>query len=353
MKNKRNLILALTLLFLCVVALGAASVWNHSTGTTPVTREEFMFDTVLELSIYDKMKEEQMSSVFEQVYARSQEIEDEFSVFQKDSLAEMINGKAAEEEIAINDDFNSVLQTAMKVSKLSKGAFDITVKPLSDLWNFNSPSPAVPSPNDIYQAKAKVGYQNILLSDHSIRFQNAGIQIEFGAVAKGFAVEEAAEQLRKLGVQKAIVNYGGNVALVGEKESGKGYSVGLQTPFSPTGEYFALLRLSNCALATSGAYERNFTVNGTLYHHILDPKTGYPAESGLKSVTVVCEDAAKADALSTAFFVMGFKDSMDVLDSLEGVDAVFVDDLNRVYITNGLKDKISITDEAYRLEREE
>ena len=350
MKNKRKYIWAGAILLLCFAALAGMAMQKRS--STPVSQETFLFDTVLSISIYDSAGKDPLDSVFEQVFNRSREIESEFSVFQEDSTAEKINRKAAEGAVDINEDFSKVLKTAMQVSELSQGAFDITVKPLSDLWNFNSSAPTVPSSEKIKQALEKVDYQSIVLSDRSIRFQSADTQVEFGAVAKGYAVQEAANQLRDLGIQKAIVNYGGNVALVGEKETGKGFTVGIQTPFASTGEYFVLLQLSDCALATSGAYERNFTIDGILYHHILNPATGYPADSGLKSVTVVCKDAAEADALSTAFFVLGLDRSMEILSSLEGVEAIFVNNQNTIFVTDGLKDKITVTDQNYYLEQE-
>ncbi len=353
MRNRQKLLWLSALLVLLAAGIGIAAMQKHDSVLTPVTQEEFMFDTFLNISIYDGGKDNQLNSIFQQVYSRSREIEVEFSVFQEDSLAQQINREAAKQPVPINEDFSRVLQTAMEVSQWSGGAFDITVKPLSDLWNFQSPSPSVPDEEEIDRARACVGYQNIEISDRTIRFRSSGTQIEFGAVAKGFAVQEAADQLRELGVEKAIVNYGGNVALVGEKKEGTSFSVGIQTPFGAAGEYFALLSLSDCALATSGAYERNFTEDGVLYHHILDPKTGYPAESGLKSVTVVCEDASRADALSTAFFVMGLERSLEAVNELEGVEAVLVDEENFIYVTDGLIDQITIVDDTFRLKQEE
>lgn len=211
-----------------------------------------------------------------------------------------------------------LIELSLMVSERTGGAFDITVNPLSELWDFTSESPSVPSKEDIEALTRRVNYRDVLLNPdtHSVCLAKEGMSISLGAVAKGYGASRAIRLLKDGGARDAIVDLGGNICVAGNKR------IGIQTPFKPRGEYFTVCEVSDTSVVTSGAYERYFKEDGKIYHHIIDPKTGYPAVSDIASATIISEDGALADALSTAIFVLGRSRAEDVLADFDGVGAV-------------------------------
>ena len=175
-----------------------------------------------------------------------------------------------------------------------------------------------------------------------------GMALDLGGIAKGYAGDAVAAELRKNGIKHAIADLGGNLFVIGGKPDGTDWNVGIQTPFKPRGEYFGILCVSDKAVVTSGIYERYFEENGKTYHHIMDTKTGYPIDNELFSVTVVNDSSMAADALAKAF-TMGLTDGMKFIESTKGAEAIFVTKDKKVYLTPGLKGKFKITDSNYKL----
>ncbi len=211
-----------------------------------------------------------------------------------------------------------LIEMSLMVSEKTDGAFDITVNPLSELWDFTSEKPSVPNGDDIEDLTQKVNYKNVLLNpdNYSVCLAKDAMSISLGAVAKGYGASRAAHILTDGGARDAIVDLGGNIYAIGNKK------IGIQTPFKPRGEYFTVCEAEDTSVVTSGAYERYFEENGRIYHHIIDPKTGYPARSDIQSATIITENGALADALSTAIFVLGTDKAEGVLSEFDGVSAV-------------------------------
>lgn len=199
-----------------------------------------------------------------------------------------------------NAETKHLIDFSNKVSRFTDGAFDITVAPLMELWGFRDKNYTVPDEASVTDALKKVGYDKI--SDMT--------GYDFGAVGKGYAGDMACEKLISRGVTSAILSLGGNIHAIGTKPDGKKWRVGIQ---NPDGEgYIGYVEVENKAVVTSGGYERYFESDGKRYSHIINPKTGYPAQNDIKSVTVICEKGALADALSTGFFVMGSEKTMEL-----------------------------------------
>ena len=223
-----------------------------------------------------------------------------------------INNAEAGEFVQISKEAYELIELSIEVSQASGGSFDITVNPLVELWDISSDNPEIPTESRIEDALSRVDYRNILLrsEDSSVALKEDGMSITLGAVAKGYAADRVAGILKSHGIEDAIVDLGGNIYALGTK------TIGLQTPFASRGEYFEKCTVTDKSVVTSGPYERYFEKDGEIYHHIIDPKTGYPSQSGLKSVSVISENSALADALSTALFAAGE-------DAAEGVLAEF------------------------------
>ncbi len=236
-----------------------------------------------------------------------------------------INSAGAGASVQVSGEVYELIQMSLNVSDITDGAFDITVNPLSELWDFNAADPKVPDAEDIAECLSLVSYRDIALNpaQSSVTLAKEGMSISLGAVAKGYAADRAAQILRDEGVHDAIVDLGGNIYAIGSKR------IGIQTPFKSRGEYFTTVDAEDCSVVTSGSYERYFAADDKIYHHIIDPGTGYPSASGLKSATVVSKSSALADALSTALFVAGEDRADSIVSSFDGVYAVLLTEDNR------------------------
>ena len=226
---------------------------------------------------------------------------------------------------------------ALDLYKSTGGAFDITVLPLMELWGFTTQEYYVPTEDEIQSTLQRVGADK-LTWDESTKTLTLGDkqEIDLGGIAKGFTSSRIMEIFKQDGVTCGMVSLGGNVHLLGTKQDGSAWRVGIQDPDN-TDDMLGVLEASDCAIITSGAYERNFEKDGVTYHHIIDPATGKPSNSGLTSVTIVSKDGTLADGLSTSLFVMG-KDKAIAYwkQHADEFDTILVDKDRNVYITEGI-----------------
>lgn len=213
----------------------------------------------------------------------------------------------------ISDTLAEVLALGLSYHTPSKERFDITIAPLSDLWAFNLEVPTVPSAALLANALAHVNASRVTLNDNLLTYP-AGTSFDLGAVAKGWLSDQIAVYLRESGIERAMINLGGNTLAVGEKADGSAYRVGITLPFSASSELAGIVSVKNKSVVTSGIYERYFLKDDKLYHHILDATTGYPIENDLLSVTIVCENSALADVLSTVCFLLGKEDGLALIN---------------------------------------
>ena len=233
--------------------------------------------------------------------------------------------------VSVSDGTLKTVERALYYSELSGGKFDITIAPVSALWDFKNQ--VIPSKDEISEALQNVDY-------HSIEIKNGEIssgtkQIDLGGIAKGYIADRATEYLKENGAENALVNFGGNICMIG------GYNIGIQKPFDDS--VIASIALKDKCVVTSGIYERYIESDGKIYHHILDPKTGYGAENELASVTVIGEKALDCDALSTVCMLLGTESGMDIINNTADTEAVFIDRENNITLSSGLyreKDKI-------------
>ena len=227
----------------------------------------------------------------------------------------------------------AMLETAQRVSEMTDGAFDVTVGPLVSLWGFETGAPSVPSGEAIESAKRLVDYRNLDLAGTSVHVEK-GMRVSFGGIGKGMAADLLTDIFHAHHVEGALMNFGGNVQTLGKRPDGADWRVGIQDPLNAD-KAVGVVTAQDCAIVTSGAYQRGFTEDGCYYHHILDPKTGYPADSGLVSVTVIAKKGAYADALSTALFVMGEEKAAALYRSAGDFEMVLVTEDGRVLATEG------------------
>ena len=228
------------------------------------------------------------------------------------------------------------------VCKKSGGKFDFSLGGVSDLWNFGGDAD-LPDTEKLEEALSHSGSEKIILAEKSVSYGDS-FTVDFGAAGKGIALDEIKNYLETTETKEAVISLGGSVLLYGEKN----FTVGIRNPEGNAGSHIAILNVDGCCVSTSGGYERFFEKDGKVYHHILDPETGCPAESGVVSVTVVSESGILSDALSTACFVLGIEKGAALAEEY-GCETVFIDENKKLYVSEGLKDKIEISDSSYSL----
>lgn len=246
-----------------------------------------------------------------------------------------------QKSLDVSSDALSLINTSLEISAMTDGAFDITSEPLSRAWGFYSGlENRVPTQDEIDALLSCVGAEHITLENSKVSLDE-NTSIDLGGIAKGYAAARVAQIFAENNVTSALVSLGGNVRAVGSKPDGSDWSVAITDPDDNSNQ-LGVLSVSNRAVVTSGGYQRYFEENGQIYHHIIDTATGYPACSGLKSVTIVSEDDTLADGLSTALFVMGLERSADLYSQNSSLfGAVLVTDSNEIYVTDNLKDTFS------------
>ncbi len=287
-------------LFFLLFIISCLFLLSGCDNNQKITKTEFCLDTFVSVTCYGENAEMAASAAIDEI----KRTESVFSPYIESSELYKIN-ENAHKGMEISDEMKNVLTKALRVCEITDGAFDITIKPLSDLWNIKSENPTVPSDEEIEKARERVGYENVVIEDNTITFKKEGMAIDLGGAAKGYAADRCIEIIKNHGVKNAIIDLGGNIYALGKSEKKAPWRIGLQDPSKERGEFFMAIDLSDSSCVTSGSYERYFEENGKIYHHIIDPLSGTPADSGLISVSVVSKSSFEADMLSTAIFVMG------------------------------------------------
>ncbi len=335
--------LNIVLIGLGVLLLGLGIAVFALTGDSGHTVTTFSMGSYVQQTVYGGNREEGARQAANAVA----ELEDLISWRKGESDAARINEEAGSEFVSIDPRTEQVLSTALSVCEESGGAFDITIAPVSRLWDFDE-NPHLPDAAMIETFVKKVDFSTLSVpGDGSAALRAYDTALDLGAVGKGAACDAAVSAYAESGVDRAIVAVGGSVGVYGEKPFGKPWVIAVR---DPAGEgSLGRLAIPSGFVSTSGSYEKCFTQNGKTYHHLLDPSTGYPAESGLVSATVWSTGGALSDALSTACFVLGLEKSLPLLEKF-GAEAVFVTEDGRVSVTGGLQERFTLTAENYRLE---
>lgn len=336
-KAPKRLLIVLCGALLCS---GAVFAWQRGTALLDgrvYQTSSFVMDTVVDIKFYGANGQSAADALIRQLNL----LEGEVSLFREDSDVAKINAAAGSGELVpIGRDTMNLLQNALVLQKASGGMFDVTIAPLSLLWDVTGENPQVPSPEEISAARALVNSRDLLLDreTRSARLLKAGEKIDLGGIAKGLAADKTREVMQQFKITNGYVSLGGTMVVQGGyPSSGEDFVFGIRDPRGGGGEYIATATLRGKIMATTGDYERFFLQDGVRYHHVLDPATGYPAKKGLISVTVISPQGLLSDFLSTALFVGGkdrvLKDFMN--DSRFSL--VVADEEKNVYLSADLE----------------
>jgi thiamine biosynthesis lipoprotein len=303
------------------IIIALVGLWYAKKDTVTVNDSRLTLGTVVEITLIGNNKaalEDAMTAAF----ARITEIEMVADRFTSESEISAVNRRKTPGTIAVSADMLRMLLISRRVSDLTGGAFDVTVAPLVDLWGFDVGG-RLPAREEIERELSRVDYHRVEIDEASSTITPADgpVRLELGGIAQGYAAGEVERLIRERGIKSGVINISGDIAVIGDK-NGKPWRIGVQDP-RDTDKLCAVINAKDIAIVTSGNYERCFFLDGVRYHHILDPKTGYPAR-GCASVTVVTPDVALADALSTAIFVLGPEAGMKLAGTLDGVEVLIV-----------------------------
>ena len=310
---------------------------NTKVGEKSHTAEIFALDTVISLTAYGENAEASVSAATQEIYR----LDNLLSVTNSASDIYKLNN-AKGEAVTVSSETYALLKTSKEVSLSTKGNFDVTIYPVMKLWGFTEDTQKVPAKDELSKALAKVYSENIILSENNTVKLINNAMCDLGGIAKGYIADKAAAAMTNAGADYGIISLGGNVRTIGSKPDGEKWSVGIKDPAGDG--YFATLFTDECSVITSGAYQRNFTEDEVVYHHIIDPTTGYPSKSDAVSVTIIGKDGAICDALSTAIYIGGSEYAAEIHRQHKDFEYVILTKDKEVIASKGLSGNIKLTE---------
>nr|4XDT_A Chain A, FAD:protein FMN transferase [Treponema pallidum subsp. pallidum str. Nichols]4XDU_A Chain A, FAD:protein FMN transferase [Treponema pallidum subsp. pallidum str. Nichols] len=330
------------------------------------SRAELVIGTLCRVRVYSKRPAAEVHAALEEVFTLLQQQEMVLSAYRDDSALAALNAQAGSAPVVVDRSLYALLERALFFAEKSGGAFNPALGAVVKLWNIGFDRAAVPDPDALKEALTRCDFRQVHLragvsvgAPHTVQLAQAGMQLDLGAIAKGFLADKIVQLLTAHALDSALVDLGGNIFALGLKYGDVRsaaaqrleWNVGIRDPHG-TGQKPALVvSVRDCSVVTSGAYERFFERDGVRYHHIIDPVTGFPAHTDVDSVSIFAPRSTDADALATACFVLGYEKSCALLREFPGVDALFIFPDKRVRASAGIVDRVRVLDARFVLER--
>jgi thiamine biosynthesis lipoprotein len=325
MKSKYRLLLPIAIILIGAIALSGCA------SKEPVQKSQFMLNTNCTLIVYGRNADK----IVDEAFQKGVDYENLLSATIEGSDVYKVN-HAGGQPVEVSDDTIAILEKGKYYSEVSGGLFDLTTGALTSLWDFPGGNEIVPTQAEIDIAKATVGYKDVKIEGNTVTMLRPGAQLDFGAIAKGYIADRLADFMNEKGVDGAIINLGGNVITVGEKPTKAPWNVGIQQPFAERDQSIGTVQVGPKSVVTSGIYERSFTKDGKFYHHILNPETGYSAENNLSAVSIISDLSVDGDGLSTTCFVLGEEKAMALIESIDNVEAIFIEKDGKITTSSGI-----------------
>lgn len=362
--HSRFFYLILCTVLVCPMLLftGCGNITDADTSTTgnqPISISSIKLNTAVQITIYDSQDKALLNDClalcdkYELIFSRTNEKSELYKLNHRKDVSDgdfgtdgpttpyPVSGTA--DTWHISEDLAALLSEGLDITRESDGAFDIAIAPLTSLWDFTAEDPEFPDDAAIQKALPLCSSDGVTIDGEDITLLSDDIQFDVGAIAKGYIADRLKDFLIKKGVKSAIINLGGNVLCIGSKPDGTPFKIGIQKPFADRNETEAVMDITGKSVVSSGIYERCFKQDGKLYHHILNPQTGYPYDNGLISVTIISDQSVDGDALSTTCFALGLEDGLKFAEK-KGVQAVFITEDYELHYTDGFRDEIRVTD---------
>lgn len=362
--HSRFFYLILCTVLVCPMLLftGCGNITDADTSTTgnePISISSIKLNTAIQITIYDSQDKVLLDDClalcdkYELVFSRTNKKSELYKLNHRKDTSDKdpnADGQTTPYPVSgtadtwhISEDLAALLSEGLDITRESDGAFDIAIAPLTSLWDFTAEDPKVPDDAAIQKALPLCSSDGVTIDGQDITLPSDDIQFDVGAIAKGYIADRMKDLLVKKGVKSAIINLGGNVLCIGSKPDGTPFKIGIQKPFADRNETEAVMDITGKSVVSSGIYERCFKQDGKLYHHILNPKTGYPYDNSLISVTIISDQSVDGDALSTTCFALGLEDGLKFAEK-KGVQAVFITEDYELHYTDGFQDEINVTD---------
>jgi len=325
-----------------------AAIESNDGGNRALSQTFYIYDTVVNIKVFgDNVAQKNMDDIQHLL----EKLDVELSRTKEGGEVYAVNQAAGKEAVVVSDATMENVVLSVKYAEEMDGLFDPTIGPLVDLWNIGNGGEHVPPQADIDKARALTNYKDVIIDEaaKTVKLAKEGMVLDLGGIGKGYAADRVADYLKEQGLDSAMINLGGSsIIALGTKPGGSQWNIGLQDPDQSRGTQLGTIKISDEVIDASGVYERFFIEDGVRYHHILDPRTGFPAQNGLKSLTIMSPNATDADALSTGVFLMGVEEGLKYLEALpEDVEAFFITDDNKIYATPGIRERLQLTDPTY------
>ena len=333
MKKKSGIVLVLVLI------LTACQLGNINKNEEIAHIQIFAMDTFMDLKVSGKNAQKAILEAEQEINA----LERMLSNTIENSEISAINQNAGKDAVKVSDDTLYLLKEAREIYDFTQGAFDITIAPIIDAWGFTKEVKKVPDEETLKQRLDLVDMKKLQINEKNKTafLEEPAMAIDLGGIAKGYATDKVNEIFIENGITSSVISLGGNVSVAGKKEDGSKWKVAIQDPLNKEG-YAGVLYVEDTSVVTSGGYQRFFEENGKTYHHIIDPKTGMPADTGLLSVTIVCKNSTKADGLSTSVFIAGLEKGWQMWKDSQDFGIVFITDEKEIYVTPDIADIFEI-----------
>ncbi|MDR1773574.1 MAG: FAD:protein FMN transferase [Clostridioides sp.] len=339
------------LAFLIVALLILYCFFSNFNRKKEYSITSYTLGTVNTVTVYNIGKKKSNKVLKECEYILN-DITNKMSLNLMSSEINKINSQAGISDVKVSDDVFFVISKALSYSEISPDTFDISIGSVSDLWEIGTDKARVPSREEIDSVLPLVSYKNIQIDEKekTVKLLKKGMKIDLGAIAKGYAADKIHEYLISQNVASALINLGGNIYVQGNTAKDDAYNVGIQDPQGDNKTVIGSIDgIVNMTVVTSGIYQRFIEKDGKIYHHILNPRTGYPIDNNLNSVTIITKKSIDADALSTTIYGMGLEKGLEYINKNQYIDAVFVTKDKKIYITNGIKNKFRLLSNEYEL----
>lgn len=332
-------------LILCSLFLGFAIIFSGCSEKAQATQEAlleqknqsqiqtFALDTIIDLKASGENAKDALQEAQKEIYR----LENLLSVTKEKSEITALNKNAGIAPVSISEDTLFLLETAKKINIMTNNSFNIAISPVVELWGFRGIAYHVPTSEEITDKLALTKESDFVINpqEKTAFLNHPGMGVDLGGIAKGYISDKITELMKEKGISSAIISLGGNISAIGYRSNGEKWRVAVQDPLNQE-SFVGKLSISDVSVITSGGYQRYFEEDGKTYHHIIDPKTGYPADSGLLSVTIISENGTKADGLSTALFVLGLEDAVALWKESDDFEVIFVTDKKEVLATEGI-----------------
>ena len=344
MKNRNKVISLLIGIFLIFSLIGCT---NSKDDSKPLSKTEYFMGTVVTGTLYDNKSEKIIDKAFEEV----KKIEQLVSINMDGTELDEVNNNSGIKPVKVSDDTYNIIKKGLEYSSLTNGSFDITIGPLVKLWSIGLPEAKVPTLDEIKGTLKYINYKDVEINDSekTVFLKKTGMIIDLGGIAKGYTADVIAQTLKDEGVEKAIIDLGGNIYALGEKSENTLWRIGIQNPDQTRGEIVGSINVKDKSIVTSGIYERFIEQDGVKYHHILSPESGYPYDNEIAGVTIISDKSIDGDALSTSVFSMGITKGLEFINSQPDTEAIFITKDHKIYLTEGSQEIFKLTNDDFEI----